>query len=356
MLYCFGVRVWLCRIMVIWGLVLVVMMFVDDVMIFYVLCFLLGVVEVGFFFGIIFYFIYWFLQCSCVQVFGLFYFGLLLVLVLGGLLFGWLLEFYGIFGLVNWQWLFVIEGLLVLLVGIVVYFYLVDCLCDVGWLSDEQKWVLEGELVEEDICKQVCGLYGFFSVLCSGQVLKFCLVYFIIQMSVYGVVFYLLICIVSFFDGQVGLNVGLIIVIFWVCVLVVMCLVICQVDCSGQYCQFVVVMLGMVVVGIVVLVLVGSLGLVVIVFCFVVFGFVLVQLLFWIFFIGYLSGVVVVSGIVLINFLGNFGGFVVLNFKIFMESQFVDLCVGMFVLVVVGLFGVCLLVWLKIFGLLFVLL
>ncbi len=69
--------------------------------------------------------------------------------MLGGPLSGWLLEFHGIFGLANWQWLFVTEGLLASLVGIAAYFYLVDRPRDAGWLSDEQKRALEGELAEK---------------------------------------------------------------------------------------------------------------------------------------------------------------------------------------------------------------
>lgn len=145
MLHRLGARVWLCRIMVTWGLVSAAMMFADDAMTFYVLRFLLGVAEAGFFPGIILYLTYWFPQRSRAQALGLFYFGLPLALVLGGPLSGWLLEFHGIFGLANWQWLFVTEGLLASLVGIAAYFYLVDRPRDAGWLSDEQKRALEGE-------------------------------------------------------------------------------------------------------------------------------------------------------------------------------------------------------------------
>ncbi len=237
MLHRLGARVWLCRIMVTWGLVSAAMMFADDAMTFYVLRFLLGVAEAGFFPGIILYLTYWFPQRSRAQALGLFYFGLPLALVLGGPLSGWLLEFHGIFGLANWQWLFVTEGLLASLVGIAAYFYLVDRPRDAGWLSDEQKRALEGELAEEDTRKQARGPHGFLSALRSGQVLKFCLVYFTIQMSVYGVVFYLPTRIASFLDGQVGLNVGLITAIPWVCALVVTRLVTRQADRSGQHRQ-----------------------------------------------------------------------------------------------------------------------
>ncbi|HEJ1947866.1 TPA: MFS transporter [Pseudomonas aeruginosa] len=350
MLHRLGARVWLCRIMVTWGLVSAAMMFADDAMTFYVLRFLLGVAEAGFFPGIILYLTYWFPQRSRAQALGLFYFGLPLALVLGGPLSGWLLEFHGIFGLANWQWLFVTEGLLASLVGIAAYFYLVDRPRDAGWLSDEQKRALEGELAEEDTRKQARGPHGFLSALRSGQVLKFCLVYFTIQMSVYGVVFYLPTRIASFLDGQVGLNVGLITAIPWVCALVVTRLVTRQADRSGQHRQLAVAMLGMAAAGIAASALAGNLGLAVIAFCFAASGFVSVQPLFWTLPTGYLSGAAAASGIALINSLGNLGGFVAPNLKTLMESQFADPRAGMFALAAVGLLGACLLARLKTSG------
>ncbi|MBG3899415.1 MFS transporter [Pseudomonas aeruginosa] len=310
----------------------------------------MGVAEAGFFPGIILYLTYWFPQRSRAQALGLFYFGLPLALVLGGPLSGWLLEFHGIFGLANWQWLFVTEGLLASLVGIAAYFYLVDRPRDAGWLSDEQKRALEGELAEEDTRKQARGPHGFLSALRSGQVLKFCLVYFTIQMSVYGVVFYLPTRIASFLDGQVGLNVGLITAIPWVCALVVTRLVTRQADRSGQHRQLAVAMLGMAAAGIAASALAGNLGLAVIAFCFAASGFVSVQPLFWTLPTGYLSGAAAASGIALINSLGNLGGFVAPNLKTLMESQFADPRAGMFALAAVGLLGACLLARLKTSG------
>ncbi|MDT4797184.1 Inner membrane transport protein RhmT [compost metagenome] len=343
MMHRLGAKVWLCRIMVTWGLVSAAMMFVDDAMTFYVLRFLLGIAEAGFFPGIILYLTYWFPAQSRAQALGLFYFGLPLALVLGGPLSGWLLEFHGVFGMSNWQWLFVAEGLLASVVGIAAYFYLVNRPRDARWLSDAQKQALEGKLAEEDAQKQANSPHGFLSALRNGQVMKFCLVYFTIQMSVYGVVFYLPTRIASFFDGQVGLSVGLFTAIPWLCALVVTRLVTRYADRSGQHRQLAVAMLGMAAVGIAASALAGSLTLAVIAFCFAAAGFVSVQPLFWTIPTGYLSGAAAASGIALINSLGNLGGFVAPNLKTLMENQFADPRAGMFALAVVGVLGACLL-------------
>ncbi|OLU22209.1 MFS transporter [Pseudomonas sp. PA15(2017)] len=339
MLHRLGAKVWLCRIMVTWGLVSAAMMFVDTAMTFYVLRFLLGVAEAGFFPGIILYLTYWFPAQSRGQALGMFYFGLPLALVLGGPLSGWLLEYHGVFGLTNWQWLFVVEGLLASVIGVVAYFYLVNRPRDARWLSDAEKSALEARLAAEDAQKQEHSPHGFLSALRSGRVLRFCLVYFTIQMSVYGVVFYLPTRIASFLDGAVGLNVGLITAVPWLCALIVTRLVTLYADRTGLHRQLAVCMLGMAACGIAASALGGSLVLVVIAFCFAAAGFVAVQPLFWTIPTSYLSGAAAASGIALINSLGNLGGFVAPNLKTFMESQFGDPRAGMFALAVVAVVG-----------------
>ncbi|MFZ6047190.1 MFS transporter [Pseudomonas sp. CR3202] len=339
MLHRLGARVWLCRIMVTWGLVSAAMMFADSAMAFYVLRFLLGVAEAGFFPGIILYLTYWFPAQSRGQALGLFYFGLPLALVLGGPLSGWLLEFHGVFGLTNWQWLFVVEGLMASVVGIAAYFYLVDRPRHARWLSETEKAALEVKLAEEDAQKRGHSPHGFLSALRSGQVLKFCLVYFTVQMSVYGVVFYLPTRIASFLDGNVGLNVGLLTAIPWACALVVTRLVTRHADRTGKHRILAVCMLAMAAVGIAASALSPNLAFAVIAFCFAASGFVSVQPLFWTIPTGYLSGAAAASGIALINSLGNLGGFVAPNLKTLMETQFGDPRAGMFALAVVAVIG-----------------
>lgn len=343
MLHRLGARVWLCRIMVTWGLVSAAMMFAHDANTFYVLRFLLGVAEAGFFPGIILYLTYWFPAQSRGQALGLFYFGLPLALVLGSPLSGWLLEFHGVFGLTNWQWLFVVEGLMASVVGVAAYFYLVDRPADARWLSAEEKQVLQTTLADEDAKKQAQGPHGFLSALRSRRVLQFCLAYFTVQMSVYGVVFYLPTRIAGLLDGHVGLNVGLITAIPWICALVVTRLVTRYADRNGQHRRVAVCMLTMAALGIAASALGSSMVPVVLAFCFAAAGFVAVQPLFWTIPTNYLTGAAAAGGIALINSIGNLGGFVAPNLKTLMESQFADPRAGMFALAVVGLLGAVLL-------------
>jgi len=99
-----GARVWIARIMVTWGLVSAAMMFAHDQTTFYVLRFLLGVAEAGFFPGVILYLTYWFPAAHRAQAMGFFYFGAPLAFIFGSPLSGLLLELDGIGGWHGWQW------------------------------------------------------------------------------------------------------------------------------------------------------------------------------------------------------------------------------------------------------------
>ena len=343
MLHKLGAKVWLCRIMVTWGLVSAAMMFAHDANTFYVLRFMLGVAEAGFFPGIILYLTYWFPAQSRGQALGMFYFGLPLALVLGSPLSGWLLEFHGVFGLKNWQWLFVVEGLMASVVGIAAYFYLVNRPAQASWLSVEEKQALQTALAEEDAKKTNSSPHGFLSALRNPRVLKFCLAYFTIQMSVYGVVFYLPTRIAGLLDGHIGLSVGLITAIPWICALIVTRLITRYADRTGQHRRLAVCMLTMAALGIAASALGTSMVPVVLAFCFAAAGFVAVQPLFWTIPTSYLSGAAAAGGIALINSIGNLGGFVAPNLKTVMESQFADPRAGMFALAVVGIVGAILL-------------
>jgi MFS family permease len=117
-----GAKLWMARIMVTWGVISTGMAWAHDIHTFYVLRFLLGVAEAGFFPGMMLYFTYWFPQASRGKVVGIFYFGPCLAFIFGSPLSGALLELDGLAGLHGWQWLFVTEGCLASVVGVVAFF------------------------------------------------------------------------------------------------------------------------------------------------------------------------------------------------------------------------------------------
>ncbi len=138
----FGARRWLSRIMLTWGLLAVGMMFVKTVPQFYVVRFLLGMAEAGFFPGVVFYLMQWFPPEKRARAISGFYVSLPLASVVMGSIAGALLNLQGRFGLAGWQWLFLVEGLPAVILSIVFLVYLPNTPADARWLNpDERSWL-----------------------------------------------------------------------------------------------------------------------------------------------------------------------------------------------------------------------
>lgn len=149
MLVRFGARRWIARIMLTWGLIAAGMMFVRTPMHFYVMRFLLGAAEAGFFPGVIFYLMQWFPAAERGRAISRFYVALPLSSVVMGVLAGALLGLRGHFGLAGWQWLFLIEGLPAVLLSIGILFLLPDGPADARWLTGEERAWIAGALAAD---------------------------------------------------------------------------------------------------------------------------------------------------------------------------------------------------------------
>ena len=145
----FGARRWIARIMISWGLIAAGMMFVRGEWSFYVMRLLLGVAEAGFLPGIVYYLGNWFPRAQRARAVSWFMIGIPLSVVFGGPLSGWLLGFDGHMGLHGWQWMFLIEGLPAVFLGIVVLFYLTDSPGEARWLTAEQRAWLGTRIASE---------------------------------------------------------------------------------------------------------------------------------------------------------------------------------------------------------------
>lgn len=140
----FGAKRWLSRIMITWGVLAIAMMFVRTPLQFYVLRFLLGMAEAGFFPGVVFYLMQWFPPRMRARTISRFYVALPLSSVVMGALAGALLNLNGRLGLAGWQWLFLVEGLPAVLLSVAFWVWLPDGPADAKWLTvDERVWVLE---------------------------------------------------------------------------------------------------------------------------------------------------------------------------------------------------------------------
>jgi ACS family tartrate transporter-like MFS transporter len=134
-----GARRWVFRIMLSWGLISMALALARTPMEFYVLRFLLGMAEAGFFPGMILYLTFWFPAATRARFNATFFMSILIANILGSPLSGWILGFNGLGGLHGWQWLFLIEGFPACLLSFAVLLLLPNGPQDAPWLDDTEK-------------------------------------------------------------------------------------------------------------------------------------------------------------------------------------------------------------------------
>ena len=184
-----GARKWIARIMVSWGIISACTMFVSTAKGFYILRFLLGIAEAGFFPGIILYLTYWYPSYWRGRMVALLIAANPVSGLIGGPASGWIMQsLAGKFGWAGWQWLYLLEGLPSVVIGIWVFFYLDDRIRSATWLSEEEKQVLEKNIEAEAQEKQSHSLREAFR---SGMVWLMSFIYFCLLMGMYGVTFWL---------------------------------------------------------------------------------------------------------------------------------------------------------------------
>ena len=145
-----GPRWWISRIMVTWGLIACAMMFVRTPMHFYLLRLSLGIAEAGFFPGIVYYMSQWFPVTMRARAQSRFMLGVPLANIIGGFVGGGLLSLDGRLGIAGWQWLFLLEGIPSVILGIVVLVVLTNTPADATWLAEEERGWLIGRLQRDE--------------------------------------------------------------------------------------------------------------------------------------------------------------------------------------------------------------
>ena len=187
----FGASRWIARIMVTWGIISGLMATVSGEWSFYVLRFLLGVAEAGFFPGIILYLTYWYPAAYRARFLAAFAVAVPVSTVIGAPISGLLLGLDGAMGLQGWQWLFIIEGVPSILLGLVSWFYLTDRPEHATWLSAEQKAWLLARLKAEIVAKQAVKHLTLRQALSAPKVITLSLIYFGFVGALYGMQFWL---------------------------------------------------------------------------------------------------------------------------------------------------------------------
>jgi len=216
-----GARLWIARIMITWGIISSAMMFTKGPISFYMLRFLLGVAEAGFFPGMILYLTYWFPNDARGRAIARFMTATAIAGAIGSPISGLLLQLNGVGGLGGWQWLFLIEGVPSILLAFVTLAYLPDGPNKASWLTvDEKKWIAD-RLDRERAQRSTHSHESTGAAMKSGRVWTFAAIYFAIVMSFYGVTFWLP-QIVKAFSGTSDFLVGCLAAIPWVAATVCM--------------------------------------------------------------------------------------------------------------------------------------
>jgi MFS family permease len=296
----------------------------------YLLRLLLGATEAGFFPGVILYLTYWFPDRVRGQMLGLFYLGVPLAMIVGSPLSGFLLELVPVPGLQNWQWMFLVEGFMAVAVGCVAYWCLDNRPANAKWLPPAEKQALIEALSREEKARRSSGPAELLPMLRDLRVLEFLLIYTLFQIGVYGVVFYLPTEVGALMHRPTGLLVGLVAAIPWVCALAAVAWLPRFADKLKKHRPL--AALTMVIVGIASFVFptagprVGLIAL-----CVAVSGYIAAQPLFWTFPTSYLADRAAAGGIAVIT-VGNIGGFIAPNIKVWADVHFHSPVAGLYLL------------------------
>lgn len=186
-----GARLWIARIMISWGIAAIAMSAVRGAGSFFALRFILGVAEAGFFPGVILYLTYWFPAREQARSVALFMTASALAGVIAGPVSGAILGMHGLAHFSGWQWLFVLEGLPALILGIVVLRYLPDGPRTAAWLGDDERAALCSRLEQERRLSTLDHRRSFAAAITNSNVWILSLVYFGVIFGLYGVTFWL---------------------------------------------------------------------------------------------------------------------------------------------------------------------
>ncbi|GAA4664171.1 MULTISPECIES: MFS transporter [Amycolatopsis] len=306
----FGARVWLTRIMITWGVVVAATAFTSNATTFYLLRFLLGVAEAGFFPGVIYYFTKWLPNAERGRATAIFLGGSASAYIVTGPISGALLEMHGLGGIAGWKWMFLLEGGFSVVIGIVAGFFLVSRVKDAKWLTDEEKSALSAAIERDEAVRsdKKTASVPRWKLVTNPQVLLLCWLFFAMSLTGYAITFWLP-SIVKKIPDTSDFMVGLLSAIPWICAIVAMYTLAWYTDRTGKRRPWVAVGLVLGAAG-TFLATVGPPWFALVALCLGATGFKCAASAFWPLAQHSLDLKIAAAGIALINSLGNLGGFV----------------------------------------------
>ncbi len=303
-----GARVWIARIMITWGIISAAFMFTSSEMVFYILRFLLGVAEAGFFPGIILYLTSWYPAHRRAKIVATFMSAIPISAIFGNPLSGLIIDgFDGTHGLSGWQWMFLIEAIPAVLLGVVTFFYLDDRIQDAKWLTDEEKGILASNVSADNRAKS-SSPHSIAATMTDPRVWLMCLIYFCFVLGQYGLNFWMPTMVKA--SGVTGnLQIGLISAIPYICTFIAMLALGRSSDRLRERRWHLVVPALIAAGGFVAATIAGSTTAAIICLSLAAAGAISCAPLFWSLPTAFLAGTGAAAGIAWINSVGNLAGF-----------------------------------------------
>ncbi|MFB5281730.1 MULTISPECIES: MFS transporter [Peribacillus] len=203
-----GAKVWIARIMITWGLITILTAFVQSATHLYIVRFLMGIAEAGFFPGIILYFTYWFRSQERGRASAILTLALPIGTIIGAPLSTWIMDNIAWNGMAGWRWMFILEGIPAIILGVIVLFYLTNRPKDAKWLTDEEKNWLENELDRERRQSLAVNKATKLDMIKDSKVWKLAFIYFAHYTSMYGLGFWLPSIVKSFAASSSNMEIG----------------------------------------------------------------------------------------------------------------------------------------------------
>nr|WP_269803039.1 MFS transporter [Pseudomonas uvaldensis] len=304
-----GARIWLTRIMLTWGLVAAAMAFIQNETHFYILRFLLGVAEAGFFPGVIYYFTRWLPGAERGKAIAIFLSGSAIASLISGPLSGLLLQINGL-GMHGWQWMYFIEGMFSVCLCAFVWFWLDSKPHDAKWLNRDEQDALVKAIDDEQRAREAATpiKLSIGQLLKDRQIILFCLIYFFIQLTIYAATFWLP-SIIKKMGELSDLQVGMFNSIPWLLSIVGM-YAFASMSAKWKFQQAWVATALLIAATGMFLSTTGGPIFAFVAICFAALGFKSASSLFWPIPQAYLDARIAAGVIALINSVGNLGGFV----------------------------------------------
>lgn len=337
-----GAKKWIGFTTLVWGFLSAAMGIADTEWKFITVRILLGMAEAGFFPGMIYLTSQWFPSARRAEIMGLFYMGAPLALTLGSPLSGALLEMHGFLGHPGWFWMFIIEGILAIIAGIFTFKYLDNSPAEARFLSQAEREVLIEQLAKEESKKTTSKLID---ALGNFKVWYLAVIYMVIQISVYGLTFFLPTTVAGIMGTTVGFKASLVAALPWIVALIGTFYIPRYSDKTGNRIGVAAITMGVAGIGLLGAAVMSATPVISIIgLCFAAMGFIAVQPVYWTLPTSLLTGSALAAGIGFVNMFGAFGGFVAPIIKVHADKAFSIPMAGIFTLGCITMLG-CFAIW-----------